>query len=320
MKRLITVFSTIVMCFMLTAVSFAESEESTAGWDLSVPTELTQEVLDVFQQATKDITDVSYEPVAHLGTMKPDGEDGVVYCLLCRATPVSGKVETELSEETPLPSGQKQDAKPSYTLMYLRKQEDGSVRIQNTWDIWVDAHALPEEQKPQSDAKEEWPQNYYFSSGAGGWGTEVFMKDDWSFTGKFHDSDMGTTGEGYPYGTVYYCNFAGKFSEPELIGTNTYRMHLDQIEQEGTKDDEHIEDEIRYVCSDPYGFDDGEDFILYAPGAPVSELPEDCIMWAHWFIDPEKDDFVPEGLYLLYNENGKTAFVGMNESFQDNDS
>ena len=35
---------------------------------------------------------------------------------------------------------------------------------------------------------------------------------------------------------------------------------------------------------------------------------------------PEKDDFVPEGLYLLYNENGKTAFVGMNESFHDNDS
>ena len=315
MKRIVTVFATAVMCLLLITVSFAESKESSASWDLSGPTEITEEVLDIFHQVTEGLMGVNYEPIALLGTTSLDEQGGTVYCLLCRSTVVYP------------------DAEPSYVLMYLQKPEDGSAKLQNIYEIWVDAHAfpedseeqtdaqdLPEDSEEQTDAQEEWPQNYYFSSGAGGWGTEVFMKDDWSFTGKFHDSDMGTTGEGYPYGTVYYCNFAGKFSEPELIGTNTYRMHLDQIEQEGTKDDEHIEDEIRYVCSDPYGFDDGEDFILYAPGAPVSELPEDCIMWAHWFIDPEKDDFVPEGLYLLYNENGKTAFVGMNESFQDNDS
>jgi hypothetical protein len=128
---------------------------------------------------------------------------------------------------------------------------------------------------------------------------------------------MGSTGDGYPNGTVYYCNFSGRFSEPELTGTSVYRLHLDQMEQEGTKEEERIEDDIRYVCWEPYGFDDGEEFTMYAPGAPVSEIPEDCMMWAHWYMDPEKDEVVPEGLYILYNENGKTAFIGMNESFQE---
>ena len=41
---------------------------------------------------------------------------------------------------------------------------------------------------------------FYFSSGAGGWATVMTIDADGTFSGNFHDSDMGTTGEGYPYG------------------------------------------------------------------------------------------------------------------------
>ena len=39
-------------------------------------------------------------------------------------------------------------------------------------------------------------QTFYFSSGAGAWGTEMDISADGSFTGNFHDSEMGDTGEG----------------------------------------------------------------------------------------------------------------------------
>ena len=63
-----------------------------------------------------------------------------------------------------------------------------------------------------------------FSSGAGAWGTFLDLNDDGTFSGEFHDSNMGETGEGYPYGTVYVCDFSGKFSEPEKINEYTYSI------------------------------------------------------------------------------------------------
>ena len=43
-----------------------------------------------------------------------------------------------------------------------------------------------------------------FSSGAGGWSTELKVADDGTFTGAYHDSEMELTGENYPNGTVLY--------------------------------------------------------------------------------------------------------------------
>ena len=56
---------------------------------------------------------------------------------------------------------------------------------------------------------------FFFSSGAGGWCTVLYIDEDGSFEGNFRDSDMGSTGEGYPNGTLYYCDFKGRFTEPQ---------------------------------------------------------------------------------------------------------
>lgn len=56
---------------------------------------------------------------------------------------------------------------------------------------------------------------YGFSSGAGAWGTYFYLEKDGTFTGRFHDSEMGETGDGYPNGTVYISEFSGKFSAPQ---------------------------------------------------------------------------------------------------------
>lgn len=62
---------------------------------------------------------------------------------------------------------------------------------------------------------------FEFSSGAGAWSEEFTIEKDGYFTGKYHDSDMGSTGEGYEKGTRYiytesYC----------LGGTDTFTIYL----------------------------------------------------------------------------------------------
>ena len=46
------------------------------------------------------------------------------------------------------------------------------------------------------------PMTYIFTSGVGAWETELTLYADGTFTGQFHDSNMGETGYGYPNGTV----------------------------------------------------------------------------------------------------------------------
>ena len=39
---------------------------------------------------------------------------------------------------------------------------------------------------------------FYFLSGAGAWSTELVVSPDGSFTGYYHDTDMGDSGADYP--------------------------------------------------------------------------------------------------------------------------
>ena len=62
-------------------------------------------------------------------------------------------------------------------------------------------------------------QLFYFSSGVGGWATELKVYADGTFEGHYYDSDMGDTGDDYPNGTQYDCRFKGKFSTPEQVSS-----------------------------------------------------------------------------------------------------
>ena len=123
----------------------------------------------------------------------------------------------------------------------------------------------------------EMPDSFAFSSGAGAWATYVEISEDGSFTGQYHDSDMGDIGEGYPYGTVYICDFYGRFSEPESTDSKyIYSMKLLdlQIENEEKVGASEIVDGILYVYTTPYGFEDADEFLIYMPGSPLSEMTD----------------------------------------------
>ena len=51
-----------------------------------------------------------------------------------------------------------------------------------------------------------------FCSGAGGWATELEILPDGTFSGDYHDSEMGETADEYPDGSLYLCTFSGKLS------------------------------------------------------------------------------------------------------------
>ncbi len=110
MKKLIAcVLLVIFAAFPMTA--YAEE------WDMSVPTELTAEIRELFDRAMTDLVGVGYTPVAVLG------EESGTYCILCKATAVYP------------------GAAPYNALVYVN--ENG---IQNIYELWIDKHA--EKQEP----------------------------------------------------------------------------------------------------------------------------------------------------------------------------
>ena len=146
---------------------------------------------------------------------------------------------------------------------------------------------------------------FTFASGAGGWSTYLYIEEDGTFYGNFHDSDMGCTGEGYPGGTIYYCDFSGKFTNPVKIDDYSYQFEIESLKCEKEEGEEEIIDEILYIYSYPYGMDDADKLYMYLPGKDTKDFSEELQMWL-FLTDDEKE--LP--FYALYNENPEYGFVG----------
>ena len=90
------IVSLLLLCLSGTAPA-EESEEETPGWTITETAEITEDARAAFESAKAELADAAYEPVALLGQQQD------VYCILCRAT------------------GDYEDAKPYYTLVYAGK-------------------------------------------------------------------------------------------------------------------------------------------------------------------------------------------------------
>lgn len=185
---------------------------------------------------------------------------------------------------------------PSENEGYLSRYDD------NELIKWI------ENLENKSSVFESMPRGFDFSSGAGAWGTHIDIENDGSFVGQYHDTEMGDAGEDNPNGTVFICNFSGKFSNPEQIDEYTYSMKLEWLETDGNLGDTYIEDGTMYINSEPYGFDDADEFIIYAPGIQISDLPEGFVLWLYGFMNVETTKVLP--YYGIYNVSGEEGFIG----------
>ncbi len=148
---------------------------------------------------------------------------------------------------------------------------------------------------------------FVFTSGVGAWQTMLTINEDGTFAGEYHDSDMGTVGEDYPYGVVYSSTFDGKFTEPKKVNEYTYSVSIEYMNLEKEVESEEIIDGMKFIYSEPYGINDAKEILIYTPDAPVKELPEGYRSWARLMdLDDLKDEYL--GFYGLYNVETESGF------------
>ena len=146
---------------------------------------------------------------------------------------------------------------------------------------------------------------FHFNSGAGAWGTVLVIHPDGSFNGTFQDTDMGS-GEDpeYPNGCVSYSEFSGKFAQPVWLDEHSCVLKILEIQYEREPGTSEIRDGILYSYGTAYGLTETEELVLYLPGTPISQLPEDFIPWAGLYgVDGTE---LPH--YGLYNPGHQTGF------------
>lgn len=149
---------------------------------------------------------------------------------------------------------------------------------------------------------------FIFCSGAGGWETSMTINEDGTFSGSFHDSDMGDTGEGYPNGIVYFCEFSGQFEAPVKVNDYTYSMKIKSLKTTDPTEAPTIEDGVKFIPSGPYGIENTDELLVYLPGTSVELLPEEFVSWVS---APLVVDFYEMGsidFYGLYNPVEKDGF------------
>lgn len=155
---------------------------------------------------------------------------------------------------------------------------------------------------------------FSFLSGAGAWRTILTLNRDGSFTGWFLDSEMGEVGEAYPNGSVYVCDFSGKFKNIEAVDAYSYKMTLTDLKTEKPVGEEWIENEIRYVASGPHGLNDPmtnqvcTDFVFYLPDTPVEQVPEEFLIWWPYRSSQESDEIHTLSCYGILNVAASFGF------------
>jgi hypothetical protein len=152
----------------------------------------------------------------------------------------------------------------------------------------IDAENVTEAEETEYTFEDLSKYSYEFCSGAGGWSTDFTIEADGYFSGNYHDSEMGSFGEGYPNGTMYAATFTGHFTGLKKVDEYAYEMTIADISYENEIDTEEIRDNIKYIYSDAYGLTDTNRFLVYFPGTPVSVFNEEVYSWIMWSVEGEE--------------------------------
>ena len=144
-----------------------------------------------------------------------------------------------------------------------------------------------------------------FCSGAGAWSTDLIIQPDGSFSGDYHDSDMGDAAEAYPNGTVYICSFSGKMSLMEQVDEYSWKLHMDELTYTEPNGKEVIEDGCKYIYTDVYGLSNDDEMMLYKPGTPVDTFTDEMKFFAHAF------DLTVLPSWYFYSSKNNSGFEGL---------
>lgn len=180
---------------------------------------------------------------------------------------------------------------PSDSTVYYLVEQNGDLDWDSLPDAEVKATGDKSKDSGKQDAtfKEAMKQaagNYSFGSGVGAWGTVMKVNKDGTFSGSYHDSDMGATGDGYPHGSRAESNFTGKFKSAKKNSDGTYTLQCDAsaFKIDGTVGESHIEDQIKVTISEPYGMEPCNEFTLYTDGTDLSTFSDAMKTWSNGYL------------------------------------
>ena len=156
-------------------------------------------------------------------------------------------------------------------------------------------YSLPETSAYPSEEKifERLTKPFIFTSGAGGWYTGMSISKDGSVKGTYTDMNRGITGSNYPNGQMYISEFTGKFGNLVKVNDYEYKMTLTDLDYPKVGETK-IVNGVKIDTTEPYGIANakspGKEFILYLPGRPVKDLPQEVGGWIYDFKNrmPEK--------------------------------
>ena len=268
----------------------------------------------------KGITDFIYEEALYFEEgycpVKRDGKWGFI--------DTSGAEVTEMvfdSVSTPYEGKVAAIVDGRFAIVNLKETLDrGPLTAELLEKTLAEIIAAKEEERANKESDMRFPEDfaggYGFASGVGGWFTSITLHEDGTFEGSFHDSEMGSTGDDYPYGTVYYCNFSGKFVLKEETAYNVYSVELKDLTLEDEEGEERIEEGVKYIASGPYGIEQGEEFLFMGKGAYGGNLSDNAKTWLMmplWMTQAEIES--EEGLSrnILINVNTEEVFARSGE-------
>ena len=208
----------------------------------------------------------------------------ICFVLTCALCGIPGCASTGNSQENPV----RQDMEELIQNAGEQVTQDKNDTTVTNEEIQKEETTPEETQQEQTDPDEQENDltfadlakyDYSFLSGAGGWSEEFQIEKDGFFHGMFHDSEMGSTGEGYPNGTMYYSIYTGHFGNLIKVDEYSYEMQLLDISYKYETGTEEIIDEIKYIYSDSYCLGGNTGFKVYVPGTPLSNLSESVVSW-----------------------------------------
>ena len=97
------------------------------------------------------------------------------------------------------------------------------------------------------------------------------------------------------------------FSPPTKISDTEYSLIVVSVELKYEPGKEEIIDEMLYVYTESFVAHEGDEFRLYLPDMPVSELPQDYLNWAAAALSEDAETL---GIYGLFNITEDAGFLG----------
>lgn len=141
--------------------------------------------------------------------------------------------------------------------------------------------------------------------------TMLSLNDDGFFTGEY----LGMEGRQAEPTLVYQNEFSGQFTEIEKIDEYSYSLQLTTMNYTKEIGSEWADGHIPYQATTANGLDNGQSFILYAPGTPVEQIPQDTRNWSttYWDLDPYNEPPKNLNCWLLRNTTTNRGFFSRDE-------